>query len=92
MRRFMVNIEVARIFNGVLEALNLRKNTQKFAKKGGKKVPRSGVNHVPINHTPTPTGLNFVLGKQLPLRARPFAICGGSFRALYSFHDPEAYR
>ena len=38
MRRIMVNMKLARIFNRVLEAWNPAKNAKRFAKSGGWKI------------------------------------------------------
>ncbi len=50
MRRFTVNMKLARIFKRILESWNLAKNGKRFAKSGGRKICGPAVNHARINH------------------------------------------
>ena len=50
MRRFTVNMKLARIFKRILESWNLAKNGKRFAQKRWAENMRTAVNHARINH------------------------------------------
>jgi hypothetical protein len=61
MHRFMVKIKLGRIFKRILKSWNPAKNAKRFAKSGGRKIPRFRVNHARINHDGPLTALYLAL-------------------------------
>ncbi len=61
MHRFMVKIKLGRIFKRILESWNPAKNAKRFAKSGGRKIPRFRVNHARINYDGPLTALHLAL-------------------------------
>ncbi len=70
----MVNPDVGAIFKRILESWNLAKNGKRFAKTGGRKISRVGVNHAGINHAAAPTTLYLALRRVLSVHVPGWTI------------------
>jgi len=62
MRRIVVNLEVAFIFNGCFETKNSSKKQKKFAKMQQNYMNRFRVYHADINHAAPPMPVHRLLG------------------------------
>ncbi len=81
MRRFVVNPDVGAIFKRILESWNLAKNGKRFAKTGGRKISRVGVNHAGINHAAAPTTLYLALRRVLSVHVPGWTLPGWTIAA-----------